>query len=117
MSQKLGDFVDVRALAGFVEQQQESVERARIVAHARNHGMESAQQLGRIGGQQAIGVAGVNVERLLILPEAGATLRQQKQTLGIIVHGEQLFGDRGGLGQVPDQQVGFEQIAQTIRMR
>ena len=99
VGQKLGDFVDVRALAGFVQKQQQRVQCARIVAHMGDHGMQAAQQFGRVGRQQAIGVPRVNVERLVILTEAGATLRQQKQPLGIVVHGQQLLGDRGSLGQ------------------
>ena len=76
-----------------------SVECARIVAHLRDHGMQAAQQFGRVGRQQAIGMPRVNIERFVILPEAGATLRQQKQPLGIVVHREQFLRDRGGLGQ------------------
>src|ERR1700676_5700274 len=60
---------------------------------------------------------GVNVERLVILTEAGATLRQQKQTLGIVVHREQLLGDRSSLGRVSGLQVRLQQIAQTFGMR
>src|SRR6202790_2307653 len=60
---------------------------------------------------------GINVERLVILAEAGTTLRQQKQTLGIVVHREQLFRDGGGLGRVPGLQVGLQQSAQTFGMR
>ena len=33
------------------------------------------------------------------------------------MHGQQLFGDRGGLGQVADLQVSLQQIAQTLGMR
>ena len=76
-----------------------------------DHGMQAAQQLGRVGRQQAIGVAGVNVKCLVILTEAGATLRQQKHPLGIVVHGQQLLGERDSLGQGSDLQVRLQQVA------
>ncbi len=117
VSQQLGHFVDVRTLAGLVQQQQQLIQCARIVAHMADHGMQAGQQFGRVRRQQAIGIPGINVERLVILAEAGAPLRQQKQTLGIVVHREQLLRDGGGLGRVPGLQVGLQQSAQTFGMR
>ena len=115
--QKFADFVDVCALAGFVQQQQQLVQGARIVAHMGDHGMQTAQQLGRIRRQQAIGMTSVNVECLVILAESRATLRLQKQPLGIVVHGEQFLGNRGSLGQVPNLQVRLQEVAQPFGMR
>ena len=117
VSQKFGDFVDVRALAGFAQQQQQRVQRARIVAHMGDHGVQAGQQFGRVGRQQTIGMPGVNIKRLVILTEPRATLCQQKQPLGIVVHREQLLGDRGSIGEVADLQVRLQQIAQTFGMR
>ena len=48
MRQQLGDFVDVRALARLVEQLQQRVQRARIVPHMGDHGMQAGQQFGRV---------------------------------------------------------------------
>ena len=117
VSQKLGDLVDVRALAGFAQQQQQRVQCARIVAHMGDHGVQAGQQFGRVGRQQSISVPGVNFERLMILTEPGAALCQQKQPLGVIVHGEQLLGDRASVGRVSDLQVRLQQVAQTFGMR
>src|ERR1700681_4046983 len=58
----------------------------------------------------------VDFQRLVILTEAGATLRQQKQPLGIVVHREQLLRDGGGLGRVSSLQICLQQIAQTFGM-
>src|SRR5208282_1148002 len=60
---------------------------------------------------------GVNVECLTILTEAAATLRQQKNPLGVVVHCQQLLGDRGSLAQGSDLQVRLQQVAQAFGMR
>ena len=82
-----------------------------------DHGMQAGQQFGRVRRQQAIGMPRINVERLVILTEAAAPLRQQKQTLGIVVHRKQRFREGGGLGRVSGLQVRFQQSAQTFGMR
>ena len=70
-----------------------------------DHGMQAGQQFSRVRRQQAIGMPGINVERLVILTEAGAPLRQQEQTVGIVVHRKQLFREGGGLSRVSGLQV------------
>ncbi len=49
--------------------------------------------------------------------EADAALRQQKHSLGIVVHREQFLGDRGSLEQSSDLQVRLQQIPQAFGMR
>ena len=117
VGQKFGDFVDVGALAGFVQQQQQRIECARIVAHARDHGMQAAQEFGGVRRQQAISVPRINVDGLAIMTEAGATFGQQEHALGVVMDGEQFLGNGGSLGQVSDLQVRLEQVRQTFGMR
>ena len=117
MRQQLRNFVDVRALSSFVQQQQQLVQCARIVAYLRNHSMQAAQQFARVGCQQPIGMPRINVERFVILPETCTAFCQQKQSLGIVMHRQQLLCDRSSLGQSSNLQVRLQQVAQSLGMR
>ena len=117
MSEEFGDFVDMGALAGLVQEEQESVESARIVADVANDGMQAGQEFGGVGTEEPIGMAGINFERLVILTEASATFGEQKQGVGVIVDGEEFFGDGTGFEGVANLQIRLEQIAQPFGMR
>src|ERR1035438_8220223 len=76
-----------------------------------------AQQFRRIGSQQPVGVAGINIESLTIITGAGCALTKKKQPLRVVVYLQQLLGKRSTIRQVSALQVRLQQVAQTIGMR